>query len=312
MTPSPLTDMSRLCLHTITTRPWNIEQAAKHYASAGIKGITVWRDALEGRNVAHTGQILRDNNLTIVSLCRGGFFASKDPSRRQAAIIDNRRAIEEASSLGTDKIVLVCGADPAQSLEESRKQIQDGISAIIPDAEAANIHLVIEPLHPMYADARSAINTLRQANDLAEALNPPVEDMFPPAEALSSSGEPLSSKGKTLSSPGKVMSSPTVGVVVDVYHLWWDPDLEREIERCGKKGNLLAFHISDWKTPTSDLLYDRGIMGEGCIPLKKIRTWVENAGFRGFIEVEIFSKIYWKGDQSDYLRKIVKAYTTFV
>jgi len=271
-----LMDLSRLCLHTITTRPWNIEQAAKHYASVGIKGITVWRDVLEGRHIAATGQMLRNHDLTIVSLSRGGFFASKDHSKRQAAIEDNRKAIEEAYLLGTGKIILVCGSDPAQSLSDSRKQIQDGISAIIPDAQVANVQLAIEPLHPMYADSRSAINTLRQANDLAEALN-----------------------------------SPTVGVVVDVYHLWWDPDLEGEIERCGNKGNLLAFHISDWKTPTSDLLYDRGIMGEGCIPLKKIRTWVENAGFKGFIEVEIFSNKYWQEDQSEYLSKIIKAYTTY-
>jgi sugar phosphate isomerase/epimerase len=276
MRPASLSDLSRLCLHTITTKPWNIEQAAKHYAPAGIKGITVWRDALEGRNIAHTGQMLRDYNLTIVSLCRGGFFASKDRSKRQTAVDDNRKVIEEASLLGTDKIVLVCGADPAQSLEESRKQIQDGIAAIIPDAESASVYLAIEPLHPMYADERSAINTLKQANDLAEALN-----------------------------------SSNVGVAVDVYHLWWDPDLEREIARCGRKGNLLAFHISDWKTPTGDLLLDRGLMGEGCIPLRKIRTWVESSGFKGFNEVEIFSKAYWQEDQSEYLRKIVKAYITY-
>jgi sugar phosphate isomerase/epimerase len=297
MRSTSIIDLSGLCLHTITTKPWNIEQAAKHYASAGIKGITVWRDALEGRNIGTTGQMLRDHNLTIVSLCRGGFFASKDPSKRRTAIDDNLKAIEEASLLGTDKIVLVCGADPAQSLEESRKQIQDGISAIITYAEAANVKLAIEPLHPMYADARSAINTLRQANDLAEALNRPMA-------ALSTSID-------LISSPSKALSSHTVGVAVDVYHVWWDPDLESEIARCGRQGNLLAFHISDWKTPTIDLLFDRGIMGEGCIPLKKIRTWVEAAGFKGFNEVEIFSKIYWQEDQSEYLRKIVKAYTNY-
>ncbi len=170
MTSAPLTDLSRLCLHTITTKPWNIELAAKHYASAGVKGITVWRDALEGRNIEQTGQMLHDQNLTIVSLCRGGFFASKDRSKRQEAIDDNRKVIEEASGLGTNTIVLVCGADPAQSLEESRKQIYDGIAAIIPEAEATGVRLAIEPLHPMYADVRSAINTLKQANDMAESL----------------------------------------------------------------------------------------------------------------------------------------------
>jgi sugar phosphate isomerase/epimerase len=267
------TDLSRLCIHTITTRPWKIEQAAKNYSAAGVKGITVWRDALDGRNIKQTGKMLLEHDLTIVSLCRGGFFSYKDLNKRKQAIDDNRKAIEEAAELGTSMLVLVCGADPFQSLEESRKQIRDGIAAIIPDASAAGIKLTIEPLHPMYADTRSAINTLAQANEMAEDLN-----------------------------------SPWVGVAVDVYHLWWDPFLEKEIKRCGENGNLAAFHICDWKVPTTDLLLDRGLMGEGCIPVKQIRSWVEATGFTGFNEVEIFSNAYWKEDQSDFLKKIINAY----
>ena len=156
---------------------------------------------------------------------------------------------------------------------KSRKQIKDGIAAVIPDAAAAGVKLTIEPLHPMYADTRSAINTLAQANDMAEELK-----------------------------------SPWVGVAIDVYHLWWDPFLEQEIKRCGKKGNLSAFHICDWKVPTTDFLFDRGLMGEGCIPVRQIRYWVEEAGFKGFNEVEIFSHAYWKEDQSEFLGKIIKAY----
>jgi sugar phosphate isomerase/epimerase len=273
MSPAPLTDLSRLCIHTITTKPWSIEEAAKNYSSAGVTGITVWRDALSGRDIKKTGGMLRQNGLSVISLCRGGFFPSKDPSKRQAAIDDNRKAVMEAFELGTCMIVLVCGADPAQPLEESRKQIYDGICAIIPEAEAAGVKLAIEPLHPMYADSRSAINTIGQANDMAEKI-----------------------------------SSPWVGVAVDVYHLWWDPQLETEIERCGKNKNLLAFHICDWKSPTVDILYDRGLMGEGCIPIRQIRSWVEATGFNGFIEVEIFSNEYWKQDQSMFLGKIITAY----
>ncbi|SHG71529.1 Sugar phosphate isomerase/epimerase [Chryseolinea serpens] len=274
MTPStPHQDLSKLCIHTITTKPWAIEEAAKNYAAAGVKGITVWRDALEGRNIRQTGNLLRDHDLTVVSLCRGGFFPSKDPNKRKAALDDNRKAIEEAAALGTSLIVLVCGADPGQPLEESRKQIQDGIAAVLPEATAAGVRLAIEPLHPMYADTRSAINTLAQANDMAEALN-----------------------------------SPYVGVAVDVYHLWWDPSLQREIQRCGEQGNLMAFHICDWKSPTTDLLLDRGLMGEGCIPIRQIRAWVEATGFTGFNEVEIFSTAYWQEDQSVFLKKIIKAY----
>lgn len=267
------TNLSGLCIHSITTKPWKIEEAAKNYAAAGIKGITVWRDALDGRNINQMGKMLREHDLTIVSLCRGGFFPHKDLSKRKQAIDDNKKAIEEAAELGTSMLVLVCGADPSQSLEESRKQIRDGIAAILPDASAAGVKLTIEPLHPMYADTRSAINTLEQANDMAEELN-----------------------------------SPWVGVAVDVYHLWWDPFLEKEIKRCGENGNLAAFHICDWKVPTTDILLDRGLMGEGCIPVKQIRSWVEAAGFNGFNEVEIFSNAYWKEDQADFLKKIIKAY----
>jgi sugar phosphate isomerase/epimerase len=273
MNREPINELSKLCVHTITTKPWNINDAAKNYAASGVKGITVWRDAFTGRNIRQTGQMLREHDLSIVSLCRGGFFPSVDSEKRKLAIDDNRKAIEEAFELGTKLIVLVCGADPAQSLEDSRKQIQDGIAELIPEASAAGIQLAIEPLHPMYADARSAINTLSQANDMIEALN-----------------------------------SPWVGVAVDVYHLWWDPNLEKEIERCGKNKALLAFHICDWKTPTTDFLNDRGLMGEGCIPTRKIMTWVENTGFKGFHEVEIFSTKYWKMDQSEFLKQIITSY----
>lgn len=276
MSSVPLEDLSRLCIHTITTKPWNIEEAAKHYAASGVKGITVWRDALAGRKIRETADMLRDNGLSIVSLCRGGFFPGAEKEKRKAAIDDNRKAIEEAFELGTDKIVLVCGADPAQPLKESRKQIFEGISSLLTDAKAAGVKLAIEPLHPMYADTRSAINTLAQANDMAESID-----------------------------------SKYVGVAVDVYHLWWDPGLKKEIMRCGKNNKLFAFHICDWKSPTVDMLNDRGLMGEGCIPIRKIRSWVEEAGFNGFIEVEIFSNIYWKQDQGEFLNKVIKAYKAY-
>ena len=273
MSAKPLNDLSQLCIHTITTKPWGIEEAAKNFLLEGVKGITVWRDALANRNIKQSGQLLRDHGLNIVSLCRGGFFPNKEKEKRQVAIEDNLRAIEEAAELGAPLIVLVCGADPSQSLEDSRKQIQEGIETILPQAEAAGIKLAIEPLHPMYADTRSAINTLAQANDMAAQIN-----------------------------------SPFVGVAVDVYHLWWDPFLEQEIKRCGENKHLFAFHICDWNSPTTDMLNDRGLMGDGCIPVNKIRSWVETTGFNGFYEVEIFSNKYWQQNQSKFLEKIIKAY----
>lgn len=273
MKANKLTDLSQLCIHTITTKPWNLEEAAANFAAEGVKGITVWRDALQGRNIQQAGRMIREQGLEVVSLCRGGFFPASERRQRKAAIEDNLKAIDEAAALGAPLVVLVCGALPGQALEESRKQIRDGIASLLPHAAAAGVKLGIEPLHPMYADTRSAVNTLAQANDMAEELD-----------------------------------SPRAGVAVDVYHLWWDPSLRQEIARCGRNGNLFAFHICDWKVPTKDMLLDRGLMGEGCIDIPRIRGWVEDAGFTGFYEVEIFSEHYWSGDQAVFLKQIKKGY----
>ena len=273
MPTKPLTDFSRLCVHTITTKPWSIEVATDRYAAAGVKGVTVWRQWLGGRDIGKVGKRLRSAGMEVVSLCRGGFFPAADAAGRQAAIDDNLKSIDEAEALGAPLIVLVCGAVPGQPLEESRRQIADGIAAVLERAGQANVRLSIEPLHPMYADSRSAINTIGQANDMCEQLD-----------------------------------SPLVGVTVDVYHLWWDPDLKGEIERCGRAGRIFSFHVCDWRTPTVDLLNDRGLMGEGCIDVPQIRGWVEQSGFDGFVEVEIFSNRYWAMDQAEFLEKIKEAF----
>ena len=273
MEAKPVRDLSRLCLHTITTRPWPLDDAIRHYAAAGVSGVSVWRQAIEGQDPAQAGRRIREAGLTVVSLVRGGFYPAREKKDRLTAIEENLRIIDEAAALGAPHVVLVCGAVPGQPLEESRRQIREGIESTLGHAADAGVRLAIEPLHPMYADSRSAINTLAQANDLAEAID-----------------------------------SPMVGVAVDVYHLWWDPLLEQEVRRCGAMGRILAFHICDWKTPTEDMLNDRGLMGEGCIPIRRIRGWVEEAGFAGFNEVEIFSTSRWAGDQEQWLREIVRAY----
>jgi sugar phosphate isomerase/epimerase len=182
-------------------------------------------------------------------------------------------ALEEADQIGAPLLVLVCGADPGQTQEHSRDQIREGIRQLMPLAESVGVRLAIEPLHPMYAADRSAIVTLKQANDMVDAIG-----------------------------------SESVGVAVDVFHLWWDPELPAEIRRCGTMNSLFAFHICDWKPDMKDMLNDRGIMGEGCIDVKQIRGWVESAGFTGFHEVEIFSDHYWAQDQAAYLQSIVEAY----
>ncbi|KPK84037.1 MAG: xylose isomerase [Bacteroides sp. SM23_62_1] len=272
-----MSDLSRLCIHTETVKPLQIEEVAEKFAHHGIPGVSVWRQTLENRDPQKTGQILRDQGLEIVSLVRGGFFPSSDPGKRVAAIEENKRAIIEAVKLGASLLVLVCGSDPDQSPGISRTQIRDAIRILLPFAESQKIRLGIEPLHPMYADTRSAIITMKQANEII--------------------GE---------------MDSPFLGLVVDVYHTWWDENLEDEIKLAGKKGKIFAFHVSDWKVPTEDMLADRGLMGEGCIPIRQIRSWVEEAGFNGFIEVEIFSKKYWRLEQEVYLKMIIKAFEEFV
>lgn len=271
--PAPLTNLSRLCLHTITTRPWPIEKAIDAYAASGIGGISVWRDAVTGKNLGQIRRQIANAGLKTISYVRGGFFASTSSDKRKKAIDENRRIIDEAASLGAPLIVLVCGSDPDQPLAASRAQIRDGIEAILPDAEAAGIRLGIEPLHPMYADTRSAIVTLGQANDMASTI-----------------------------------ASPFAGVVVDVYHLWWDAHLYDEIARCGRDKHLFAYHVCDWRVPTRDFLNDRAIMGEGCIRLSEIRACVEASGYVGPIEVEIFSDPYWAGDQDLFLNKIIEGY----
>ena len=274
--PRQITDFSRLCIHTITTKPWSLKIAVKKYAEAGIAGVTVWRQALENVAPANAGQMIRQAGLTAVSLCRGGFFPAKTAEDRKSAVRDNLAAIDEAAGIGAPMVVLVCGAVPGLPLEESRNQIREGIEAILPHAENVKIKLAIEPLHPMYADNRSAINTMKQANEMCRKIN-----------------------------------SHFLGVAVDVYHVWWDSDLAAEIKACGEIGKIFAFHICDWRTPTEDLLNDRGLMGEGCIPIRKIRGWVEEAGFDGFIEVEIFSNRRWAMDQDVYLKQIKQAYLNY-
>ena len=269
-------DLSRLCIHTITTKSWQLETAIEKYLNKGINGISVWRNYIEGKDLGEVRSVFEKNEIKVVSLVRGGFFTGITSKERQEAINENKRAIEEAAGIGADMVVLVCGATPDQPLENSRQQIRQGIEEILPFAISNNVRLAIEPLHPMYADTRSAINTMDQANSMAEYFD-----------------------------------SDHVGVAVDVYHIWWDQNLKNEILRCGINNNLFAFHLCDWRNPTRDLLNDRTIMGEGVIPIQEIINFVKEAGFQGYNEVEIFSNELWAEDQDQFLDKIVNAYLKY-
>ncbi len=268
-------DLSKLCIHTITTKPWNLETAIPKYAAVGIGGVSVWRDAAQGFSggIESAGEFIRSEGLDIVSYVRGGFFTALEAAARQKAIDENKRIIDEAAALGAPLIVLVCGATPGQSLFESRKQIADALAALVPYAQSAGVRLGIEPLHPMYADSRSAVVTMAQTNAICEAVD-----------------------------------HPYLGATVDVFHVWWDDQLEQQIAAAGKADRLFSYHICDWKNQPEDMLNDRGLMGEGVIDIERIGSWVEQSGFSGYEEVEIFSNRYWAMDQDEYLALIVDSY----
>ena len=265
-------DPALLSLNTATVRErWNLREMIEGCARHGIRGISPWRDKLAALGVNEAAKMIRNNGLTVTGLCRGGMFPAADRKGRQAALDDNLRAIDEAAALGAQCLVLVVGGLPAGSkdLPGAREMVRDGIGEALGHARSAGVPLAIEPLHPMYCADRACINTLAQALDLCDALD--------------------SGKGGAL------------GIAVDVYHVWWDPQLESQVERAGDK-RLLAFHICDWLVPTTDLLNDRGMMGDGVIDLPRIRSWMEEAGYRGFHEVEIFSvRNWWKREPDDVL-----------
>ena len=261
---------SKLSLNTATVRKqWQLGQIIAGCARHGIRGISPWRDQVAELGLKRTVSLIRAENLTVTGLCRGGFFTAQDWRD------DNLRAIEEAHALNAQCLVLVVGGllPGSKDLLHSREKVREGIAAILPEARKARVPLAIEPLHPMQAAERACINTLEQALDLCDEL-----------------GEGL-------------------GVAVDVYHVWWDPKLEQQIARAGKK-RILAYHICDWLVPTRDLLNDRGMMGDGVIDLPRIRGWVEGAGYAGFHEVEIFSALdWWKRDPDEVLRTCKERHT---
>jgi sugar phosphate isomerase/epimerase len=250
-----------LSLNTATVRKqWSLAQIIDGCARHGIRGISPWRDQVAAMGLKDAARAIRSLDLAVTGLCRGGFFTAKDWRD------DNRRAIEEAQELGAQCLVLVVGGLPpgSKDLNSARRQIRDGIAAILPEARKAGVPLAIEPLHPMQAAERACVNTLEQALDICDEL-----------------GE-------------------GIGVACDVYHVWWDPKLEAQIRRAARR--ILAYHICDWLVPTRDLLNDRGMMGDGVIDLPLIRSWVQSAGYAGFQEVEIFSeREWWQRDPDEVL-----------
>jgi sugar phosphate isomerase/epimerase len=248
---APLADLSRVSLNQITADRLSLEEAVEVCAAAGVPWIGVWRHKLDG-GAERAGRLIAEAGLRVSSLCRGGFFPAPDAAGRREREADNRRAVNEAAALGTDVLVLVCGPAPGGDLRAARRAVLEGVERLLPHAAEAGVRLGIEPLHPMMIAERSVVVTLAQALDLAERFDP-----------------------------------AAVGVVIDAYHVWWDPELERQVDRSA--GRILGYHVSDWLSPTPDVLAGRGMMGDGVIDLPRIRALVEAAGYDGPIEVEVIN-----------------------
>ncbi|GHU04021.1 hypothetical protein FACS1894158_03520 [Betaproteobacteria bacterium] len=258
-----------LSINTATVRKqWALDRIIDECARRKIRAISPWRDQVAKIGIDVIARKLKDAGIVLSGYCRGGFFPAKDKAGLERALDDNRRAIDEAKLLNAPCLVLVVGSLPGalegspdyHDISRARQEVFDGIAKSLEYAREVGMPLAIEPLHPMQAADRACINTLEQALDICDRLDPE--------------------------------QSRALGVAVDLYHVWWDPKLETQIARAGKN-RLFAYHVCDWLTPTRDLVNDRGMMGDGVIELKKCRKWMEDAGYAGFSEVEIFSDYWW-------------------
>lgn len=267
-----MADLAKLSIHQVTllqqcTTPQFIETMAHH----DIRCASLWRDKVREHGVERTAALVADSGITMSGYCFGGLVTSPDAREAARARDDVRRALDEAAALGAPCLVFVAGGvDPAEkSIANARTRALDGIAELIPHARSVGVKLAIEPLHPMICATRSVLSTVGQANRWCD----------------------------------KLAADDIVGIAVDTYAVWWDPDLEAEIARAGKR--ICAFHVSDWLVDTQDLRFDRGMMGDGVIDIPGIRAMVERAGFDGWVEVEIFSqRNWWKRDTDEVVETI--------
>jgi len=262
-----------LSINTATTRKSRgvdlpLPDIIEACVSRDIHAISPWRDQVQAAGLKGISQLVKTYGLELSGYCRGGMFPANTPEGLQAAHDDNRRAVDEARELNAKCLVLVVGGG-GRDMPLARTQVRDGIAKLLEYSRSVKMPLAIEPLHPMYAADRACVNTMEQALDICDELDPSRSGML--------------------------------GVACDVYHVWWDPKLESQIARAGRE-RLLAFHVCDWLVPTTDMLLDRGMMGDGVIDIRSIRGWVEAQGFDGYSEVEIFSeKNWWRREHGSVL-----------
>ncbi|WP_020140854.1 sugar phosphate isomerase/epimerase family protein [Streptomyces sp. 351MFTsu5.1] len=273
-----MTDLSRFSINQMTVKQLSIPELVEGCLELGIPGVGLWREPVQSYGVEETAKLVRDAGLTVTTLCRGGFFTAIDPDERAAALDDNRRAVDEAATLGTDTLVLVSGGLPAGSkdLHGARERIADALAVLGPYAEEHGVKLAIEPLHPMYASDRCVVSTLTQALDLAER--------FPAHQ---------------------------VGVTVDTYHIWWDDNAPAQIARAGAGGRIHTFQLADWTTPLPEgVLNGRGQIGDGAIDMREWQRYVEAAGYTGAIEVELFNDTLWARDGREVLAETAERFVS--
>ncbi|GAA1892210.1 sugar phosphate isomerase/epimerase [Streptomyces durmitorensis] len=268
--------LARFSINQMTVKQLSLPELTSECVKLGIPGVGLWREPVQSYGLERTAKLMRDAGLTVTTLCRGGFLTAIDPHARVRAIDDNKAAIDEAAALGTDTLVLVSGGLPpgSKDLQGARSRIAEALAELAPYAASRGIRLAIEPLHPMFASDRCVVSTLAQALDLAER--------FPSSE---------------------------VGVCVDTYHVWWDDQAPAQIARAGRGGRLHAFQLADWITPLPEgVLNGRGQLGEGSIDLRSWRALVEEAGYGGPIEVELFNEALWSGDGRELLSATAQNY----
>jgi len=264
-------DPELLALNTATVREkWTLREIIEGCARHRYRGIAPSRERLVQTGAKEAAKAVRGSGLAVTALHGGGRFPASERKARQAAIDDTRRAIDDAAVLEARCLVLAEGTLPegSKDLPGAREMVRDGIGEVLDHARGAGVSLAIEPQHPAYCAGQGCVNTLAQALDLCDELD---------------------------------RGGAALGVTVDVYHVWWDPQLRAQIERAGEK-RLRAFQISDWLRTSRDIFADRGMMGDGVIDLPLVRSWMEEAGYRGFHEVEILSAgNWWRRDPDEVL-----------
>jgi sugar phosphate isomerase/epimerase len=273
-------DLTRFSINQMTVKQLSMPELVDACGQFGIVNIGLWREPVQSYGLEATAKLVRDAGLTVTTLCRGGFFTAIDPAERASALDDNRRAVDEAATLGTDVLVLVSGGLPAGSkdLHGARERIADALGELGPYAEERGVKLAIEPLHPMYASDRCVVSTLAQALDLAER--------FPAHQ---------------------------VGVTVDTYHIWWDDTAPRQIARAGAGGRIHTFQLADWTTPLPEgVLTGRGQIGDGSIDMREWKGYVEAAGYTGAIEVELFNDALWAREGREVLAETAERFVAHV